>query len=296
MTRPHIRNTTCPNCGRHSIGDAEYCPDCGQENHALEMTVGHLVSELLEHTLHLDSKLFRTTAALVFRPGVLTREYLAGRRQRYVPPVRLYIFTSVFFFFLLAVLPSGGHGGAAREQNTMNLSLYTLNSTALAGLSDTQIDSAMAANGIEASPLNRYAARKLAVIAEGGKAEFTHLLMKNISYAMFLLMPLFALFVYLVFRRSAGYYMHGLIYSVHLHSFAFLLLTAEMLAGRFLPALTAAGAAALLWAVYFIVSLRRLFREPMVTTILKAALLGVLYLLLIFGCLLLVILASIVLF
>ena len=55
---------------------------------------------------HTDSRLWRTLAALLLRPGYLTREFLAGRRARYLPPVRLYLVISLVFF----LWASSGHG------------------------------------------------------------------------------------------------------------------------------------------------------------------------------------------
>ena len=65
---PHTGTSTCPNCGRRDISGAAFCPDCGQENHPLDLTFGHFVGELVESTLHFDSKVFRTIGALLFRP------------------------------------------------------------------------------------------------------------------------------------------------------------------------------------------------------------------------------------
>ena len=100
LAKHHKRITVCPNCGRRDIGRDAFCPDCGQENHELDPSFRHILSEFLESTLHFDSKFFRTASALVTRPGFLTREFVEGRRQMYVPPIRLYIFCSVLFFFL----------------------------------------------------------------------------------------------------------------------------------------------------------------------------------------------------
>ena len=55
-----------------------------------------------------DGKLWRTLAPLATRPGLLTNEYLRGRRNHYVRPVRLYLTASLALFFLLSILPEGG--------------------------------------------------------------------------------------------------------------------------------------------------------------------------------------------
>lgn len=258
-----------------------------------------MVSELLEGTLHVDSKLFVTLRALLFRPGHLTREYVAGRRRSYVPPIRLYIFLSVLFFFMLAAMP--GKGGAEqtpseKEANSLHLSFYSIRAEELVGLNAQALDSLLAANQISPTPLNRYFAQKIAAIEQGGKGEFGHLMVKNFSYAMFVLMPLFAFFVYLVFRRSAVYYVRSLVYAVHLHSFLFVLLTAILLANRIAPLFPLLGIAAGWGAVYAILSLRKLLGESLPRTLAKGFALFVLYLASMFGCFVAVVLASIALF
>ena len=62
-----------------------------------------LIREMLEDFMDFDSRFMRTIKPLVFKPGRLTRDYLDGRRFRYVPPMRLYIFSSLALFFLFAV-------------------------------------------------------------------------------------------------------------------------------------------------------------------------------------------------
>ena len=43
---------------------------------------------------------------LLARPGMLVTEYIAGRRQRYVGPLKLYLTFSVIFFVLASLAPS----------------------------------------------------------------------------------------------------------------------------------------------------------------------------------------------
>ena len=60
----------------------------------------------MEDVLDLDSRFMRTIKPLLFKPGRLTRDYMEGRRFRYAPPMRLYIFSSIVFFLLAALLSS----------------------------------------------------------------------------------------------------------------------------------------------------------------------------------------------
>ena len=73
---------------------------CGQRHEPHVHTIAHFASEAFESITHADSRLWRTLGYLLTRPGLLTREFFAGRRARYLPPFRLYIVISVVFFLV----------------------------------------------------------------------------------------------------------------------------------------------------------------------------------------------------
>src|SRR5262245_5324652 len=86
----------CQNCGAAVSG--RYCAACGQRLEPPLHSIWHFFKTATEDLTHADSRLWRTLGALLFRPGYLTREFLLGRRARYLPPVRLYLVISVMFF------------------------------------------------------------------------------------------------------------------------------------------------------------------------------------------------------
>lgn len=92
----------CLNCGTRLEGP--FCHYCGQPDKNLVRFFPALLREMMEDFVDFDSRFMRTMKPLLFRPGRLTRDYLDGRRFRYVPPLRLYIFSSILMFFLLAVI------------------------------------------------------------------------------------------------------------------------------------------------------------------------------------------------
>lgn len=92
----------CLNCGTFLQGP--FCHYCGQPDKNLLRFFPVLLRELMEDFLDFDSRFMRTMKPLLFKPGKLTRDYLDGRRFRYTPPLRLYIFSSIACFFLAALI------------------------------------------------------------------------------------------------------------------------------------------------------------------------------------------------
>jgi hypothetical protein len=92
----------CLNCGTGLKGP--FCYFCGQPDRNFMRFFPVLLRDLMEDLLDLDSRFVRTMKPLLFKPGRLTRDYMEGRRFRYAPPMRLYIFSSIVFFLLAALL------------------------------------------------------------------------------------------------------------------------------------------------------------------------------------------------
>ena len=92
----------CLNCGTGLKGP--FCYYCGQPDRNFMRFFPALFRDLMEDLFDLDSRFMRTIKPLLFKPGQLTRDYMQGRRFRYAPPMRLYIFSSIVFFLLAALL------------------------------------------------------------------------------------------------------------------------------------------------------------------------------------------------
>lgn len=97
--------THCLNCGAALSGP--YCSACGQKAH-LHRSVLHAVEEFLHGIVHFDSRFWNTLPLLIFRPGKLTRDYVMGRRVRYIAPVAVFLLTIFTMFLLFAFLPTPG--------------------------------------------------------------------------------------------------------------------------------------------------------------------------------------------
>ena len=107
----------CPNCGAGLRG--EYCENCGQKKiHRHELSVKRFFINAANEITDLESnKAVGTLATLLFKPGRLTDEYLAGRKGRYISPVKLYLtFSALYFLFAWGALSEARGGGVSDKQ------------------------------------------------------------------------------------------------------------------------------------------------------------------------------------
>ncbi len=98
------RPPNCLNCG--TVVRGRYCIDCGQVTDTHVPTLAEVLGDAITSIFNLDSRLWRTVGTLFFAPGRLTQDFLAGKRARYVPPLRLYLVMSVLLFLLTSLDPT----------------------------------------------------------------------------------------------------------------------------------------------------------------------------------------------
>ena len=96
----------CPNCAAPVA--SSYCAACGQKDEALRQPAHHFLRESAAEVLSYDGRVWRTFGTLLFRPGRLTTAYFRGRRQRFLRPLRVYLTSTLLFFFLLSTVDPVG--------------------------------------------------------------------------------------------------------------------------------------------------------------------------------------------
>ncbi|HTU12906.1 MAG TPA: DUF3667 domain-containing protein [Allosphingosinicella sp.] len=99
----------CLNCGAALAG--RFCQQCGQRAH-VHRTLGAFWHDLLHGVLHFEGRTWRTLPLLAWRPGELTRRYIAGERAKFVSPMALFLF-SVFLMFAVFSWVGGPLGPVA---------------------------------------------------------------------------------------------------------------------------------------------------------------------------------------
>lgn len=256
----------CANCRAAVTGP--YCGACGQRFGHHAPSLAHFIAETFEAVTHADSRLWRTLAALLVHPGHLTREFFAGRRASYLPPVRLYLVVSVAFF-LLAPLGRGSvvargtdedraalETVAARLEQELTAATDSARRVELgrlvAGLrarltpvAAAEVETAgvvppaSACSGVaiaSGSPAFEARLRSAceAVMADGGRA-LVGAFAENLPLALIALLPILALVMKLLYVRSRRYYVEHLLLLVHNHAAVFVAFSLYVVIGWLAP-------------------------------------------------------------
>lgn len=112
----------CLNCGALLVGD--YCHACGQAAH-VHKTLWSIVHDVLHGVFHFEGKIYRTIPMLFYKPGSLTRRYIAGERVRFVSPLALFLF-SVFLMVATFETIGGPFGTPGKRDSFINLNTTEL--------------------------------------------------------------------------------------------------------------------------------------------------------------------------
>ena len=242
MSHPPARNDlACRNCGTQA--PLNFCPECGQETALHPPSLVEFLHEFVGHYVALEGTLWRTLWLLVRRPGRLTREYLDGRRRRYVLPLRLYL-TASFLFFLALKLVAGSvfHGvdvqvaGRHTTLAEMRAEVAAEDAAAASAASGAgsgshvrfvlmrPVDCGLAGQrpcGRIGAALNAAASNfeeHPQEAADHAREHFLHWA----PYAIFVLLPAFAGIMQLAYRNRRMTYGEHFVFSLHLHAFWFL--------------------------------------------------------------------------
>ncbi|MEX0943903.1 MAG: DUF3667 domain-containing protein [Pseudomonadales bacterium] len=302
---------SCPNCNTPLKGN--WCYNCGQSQKPIDRFFFSLVSEAFDDVFSWDSRTARTLFALIFRPGFLTTEYFAGRRARYLPPLRLYLVSSILFFFLLSLQIMGSQEAAVIFDGK---STRILVEEDIAPKVDTQADQQITRekkNGANAHPQTesdwvddiivsydglafswlseshnqairerlKTQTEKAAKLVKEDPQALVGVLIDVAPPVMFVLLPIFALLLKLSYLGTGRYYTEHLILAVNNHSFLFLILIvegfAEAATGLFAPLEYLRNAIQIWIPLYMFLSLKQAYHQGFILTMIKFAVLVVIY-------------------
>ena len=317
----NYENVKCANCETQFSG--RFCPNCGQAVKEYDKPFSFVFYNFLGDFFAFDTRFFRTIAALLFKPGFLSKEYIEGRRVRYAPPFRIFVFVSFVLFLMLqnytnrglttvldsdisetngkldSILVASSDSIASVMASEMKeeelratdsiLSTYGLSDTTgsddlefklnLASFKDTRDlrqALAMYANSVEKKleteedPETRATMREHIRLCRSPEQAMAKIL-EYISWAFFLLLPMFALILKLIYIRRKQNYMRHLIFSIHIHAFIYVVMLIIVGMYMSIPKNIESLTSIIILAipVYTVIAMKRFYAQSAGKTILK---------------------------
>lgn len=242
--------TNCLNCSADVTG--KFCANCGQENIEIRESFFHLAVHTIGDFFHFDSKFFRSLIPLVIKPGYLTLEHWSGKRMRYIHPLRL-------FFFVTIVMVIAANAYYKKYEKEIKAEKVVTNTSATKPI--TAEDKVVQE-------------RQLKKIKDGVSKTFDYA-SAYLKYISFLLLPFYALVFKLLYIRHKKFYIDHLVYTLHLQSFVYIVVSAVLLIPLFItPSARSWFMSVILLSIVFYVlfSLRNIYRQSWLKTILKTVL------------------------
>lgn len=253
----------CANCGHALLlPEPPFCPQCGQETRIRAPKLGEFVQQFGGAYLSTEGALWRTLKLLLFRPGELTRQYLAGRRKHYVLPLRLYLTISLVVLLGLRIAASAGIEDAIQADGAVqldpadsrqwNYNLLAFGPAYGAGVKDGKFF----CNGYPPWMCKRLE-RRVAKNPEQVRSMVLNLgerFVANIGLAMFVLVPSFALWLKLVYWNRRLHYTEHLVFALHVHAFWFVMVALTVVGQPWIATLAMLGI-----PVYTLWAMRRVY-------------------------------------
>ena len=183
------------------------------------MTLRLLIVGLWNDLFTFDNRFWHSFVILLAKPGELTRRYMNGKRVRYIPPVRMYLFVSIIFFFILSNVASNNENFVVLDDDDeTELAGAGLDSLATLSVQDDQNGQKDTINGVLFGDQ-----------FEVKKDSFVSTIFSLAPKGMFLMLPIFAALLAIIYRRSHRLYVEHLIFSLHFHTLTFILFTIGLL-------------------------------------------------------------------
>lgn len=286
-------NLACSNCGVSLNG--QFCHQCGQSSRSMIKFFGEVLMELIENLFGYDSRLKRSIFPLLFQPGKLTLEYIKGRRFHYVMPFKFYLFTSLFLILVLQFKTNSSD--IIQENSRSNKQAVTTEvKSEFSPKTKMKVkDGLQANNDVDEDYIGKFV-DSMVEKSQKWKNNPKPLIDKFyqlMPYMMFILLPIFALFLKAFYAFSDRYYVEHIIFALHNHCFIYvailmefgleflksLVVSNESSVSQFLLSLLS-SLSTLLWlwiVVYIFIAMKRVYKQSWGITITKTLFLGMIY-------------------
>ncbi len=225
--QPESGPRACPNC--HAVATHAYCPKCGQATHGLRASFRALIADFLTVWFGAEAKSWRSLKLMFRKPGALCVEYQQGRRARYVPPLRMYLFLSVMMLLIAKCQ------GNLKDTKIFSTSSDTASEVPLLapdelgpleeGLSESWLDPDSWWQGPIYSLLQRQTHRFDRMSGTEQSRSVSREMVANVPIALLFLLPLLATYLRVLWIKSGPIYFDHFIFSLQFQAFLFALFT-----------------------------------------------------------------------
>ena len=258
--------SACPSCDAALVGD--FCHRCGEKRPgARDLTLRHFVAEAAQEFTSVEhSKIFRTLRALLLRPGFLSVEWVAGRRNLYLKPLNLCLIILALHVFVYSTkqVSTFDFGQIVETERQWAAASGRPNRSVY----DRSIQRAMSARGLSREAV-------LEQISERWS--------RNVSFFQLPLILAYAVLLQLFYLFSRRHFVEHVVFS--LHFIAFTALTVILMwpvyyavgIGPTSAGLWVAGAKFLLDITYLFLAARAFYRDGVGWALVKAPLMFAAY-------------------
>lgn len=283
----------CLNCGTELKATDQFCPQCGQRTRGARVPLKDFIGDFFQDYFTVDSKFFKSITLLMVKPGRLTKQFNDGKRKSYVAPLRMYLFTSFIYFFLLSLSVNQEADGLGLANNSVDTKkalildslLSAQNDTLLISDLRTLVDSthideeegflSIEGDADEDGGVSEYIQNQAEKANKDPKA-FIRSAFRVASISLFFLLPLFAFVLKIFHFKRSRYYVQHLVHALHLHTFGFVLLSIYVLISFWQDAETSMFVPLILF-VYFVWSLKVVYSQKLFPSFIKAISIVILY-------------------
>jgi hypothetical protein len=256
-----------------------FCHECGQETVLHPPSTREFLHEFIGHYVALEGRLLQTMKLLLLKPGQLSLEYLLGRRVRYIEPLRVYLTFSLIFFAVFKFIGEDHHIGNVKLKGVpvVQIDSQDKKQKQAAPVSTAKVETKAGAKPDENegddnvadadkvtkdaddddSGLGRFIEKFVNATTDEDGAKFKKAFFGYAPYAVFAMMPLFALFLKILYLGSGKRYGEHLLFALHTNAFAFLMLTLIILLPSGIPFV---GKLLFLWLTFYLpTAMRRVY-------------------------------------
>lgn len=300
----------CPNCTYPFLRNEKFCPECGQKNQGEKLEFRVFIGEIFKGFTSWDTKFWKTIIPLISKPGKVPEQYINGKRNRYVNPFRFYMTISIIFFLTIGAInafnkfDSFRKGGDTFKTDKQKSEVEAIQDSVASELDielkdnkilrlvkfqekhpDLSINSALDSLSLPKTFSNKFwysRANLINAFSSNSKESsrgFAKEVMSYVSITLFILLPIFCLFLKLLYIKNKYSYIEHLIFIFYTQSIFFVLFAisylvmffignSNILLNLFIP----------LFLVYLFLAMKRFYKQSYSKTFLRFCLANIVYL------------------